>query len=788
MNEKSLKTLEFDKIREMLVHFAGSDLGRKRCAGIVPKDTKEEAEQLQQETADALQRVYAKGSLSFSGTPDIGDSILRLERGGCLQIPELLRIGSLLSSVSHAKDYGCSGNRGEEPAEDSLTERFDLLEELRTEALEITRCILSEEEIADDASAGLKSVRRKMKATNDKIHERLGSILSAASQAGMIQDALITMRDGRYCLPYKSEYKNQVSGMIHDQSASGSTSFIEPIEIVKLNNELRELEVQEAEEIQKVLATLSEMLAPHTEALKYDRNAMTELDFIFARAGLAKEMRANRPDFSDDRTVKIIQGRHPLIDAKKVVPIDISFGQTYSMIVITGPNTGGKTVSLKTVGLFTLMAQAGLHVPAKSGTVMGIFPEVYADIGDEQSIEQSLSTFSSHMTNTVKILDSVQEDSLVLFDELGAGTDPTEGAALAMAILTHLHRFDIRTMATTHYAELKVFAMTTEGVCNACCEFDVESLRPTYRLLMGIPGKSNAFAISRRLGLSDTIIEEADSFIGIRDKSFEDMIAELESARKKLENELTQAQADRREAALQKNEWEKKNKAIEERRDKLIADAKAEAGTILQDAKDFADETIRRINKLGTGSGNMAALEEERRKAREKVEAAAPKTALRKNTHKADNKPSDFHIGDSVMVISMNMKATIHTLPNAKGDCFVTMGIMTVKANISDLALLEETQEETTKKTYVPTGLGNKAMTISPELNLLGKRVDEAVAELDKYLDDAFLAHLSKVTIIHGRGTGAVRQAVQNHCRHTKYVKSATLSPDYGSTEVVFKD
>lgn len=787
MNEKALKTLEFYKVREMLVHFAGSDLGRRRCAALTPVDTKEEAEQLQQETADALSRLFAKGSLSFSGIPDIGDSLLRLERGGCLQIPELLRIGSLLSAVARAKTFGCYGGRGEELPSDSLTERFELLEEMKTEAHEINRCIVAEDEIADDASAGLKSVRRKIKATNDKIHERLGTILAKDSQAGMIQDALITMRDGRYCLPYKSEYKNQISGMIHDQSASGSTSFIEPIEIVKLNNELRELEILEAEEIQKVLAMLSEMLAPNVESLRYNRDAVTELDFIFARACLAREMKATRPDFSEDRTIKIIKGRHPLIDPKKVVPIDISFGNTYSMIVITGPNTGGKTVSLKTVGLFTLMGQAGLHIPAKSGTVLGIFPEVYADIGDEQSIEQSLSTFSSHMTNTVKILEAVQEDSLVLFDELGAGTDPTEGAALAMAILSHLHRFDIRTMATTHYAELKVFAMTTEGVMNACCEFDVESLRPTYRLLLGIPGKSNAFAISKRLGLSDTIIEEADSFIGIRDKSFEDMIAELEDTRRKLEEELASARADRRAAGEYKAEWEKKSKSIEERRERMLADAKAEAGSILQDAKDFADETIRKINKLGQRSGNIAELEEERRKTREKLSGVTPKTEAAK-VRKGGHKATDFHIGDSVLVLSMNMKGTIHSLPNAKGDCFVTMGIMTTKVNISDLAILEEPKTEAKKKAYTPTGMGAKAMTISPELNLVGKRVDEAIAELDKYLDDAYLAHLAKVTIIHGRGTGAVRQAVHSHCKKTKYVKALTLSPDYGSTEVEFKE
>ncbi len=789
MNERAIKTLEFIKIRDMLCHQTGSTLGRAKAAALLPTDSMEEANRLQQQTADAFQRLCTKGNLSFNGIPDVRDSLLRLERGGTLTATELLRISSLLTGAGRAKNYGYANDRQEEVAEDSLTEQFQLLMPLAGINTHIQRCILSEEEVADDASPGLRSVRRSIKATNAKVHERLGSILAQASAQGMLQDSLITMRDGRYCLPYKSEYKNQVSGMVHDQSATGSTSFIEPMEVVKLNNELRELSIREQEEIEKVLAELSEELMPELYNLRYNQDCLAELDFIFARGRLARDMRAVRPEFTGDRSVRIQQGRHPLIDATKVVPIDISFGEEYSMVVITGPNTGGKTVSLKTVGLFTMMAQAGLHVPAKQGTALGIFREVYADIGDEQSIEQSLSTFSSHMTNTVRILETADEDSLVLFDELGAGTDPTEGAALAMAILTHLHRYGIRTMATTHYAELKVFAMTTKGVINACCEFDVESLRPTYRLLWGIPGKSNAFAISRKLGLSEEIIREADAFIGIKDKSFEDMLAELEQKRQTLERELAEAREKNRDANLHKAEWEKKRRATEERREQILSAAKEEARGILQEAKDFADESIRRMRKLENQSGNASAMEDERRKAREKLSGIeGGRKGLEPKKKASTHKAADFRIGDTVQVLSMNLTGTIHTLPNDKGDCFVTMGIMTSKVNIRDLALVEEEPEKDAKKSaqiHLSGGTA-KAMNIRPEINLVGLRVDEAIAELDKYLDDAYLAHLPKVTIIHGRGTGAVRTAVHNHCKRLKYVKKYTISPDYGSTEVEF--
>ena len=787
MNDRAIRVLEFDKIREMLIHYAGSTLGRIRAGELMPVTTLEEADLLQMQAEDATKRIDKKGSLSFGGIGDIGESLVRLQHGGCLTAPELLRIGAILTATQRVKQYGTTGTRGEDAPQDTLTERFELLETMPDLCREINRCILSEEEIADDASAGLRSVRRKIKAANDKIHERMASILAQASQQGLLQDTLITQRDGRYCLPYKSEYKNQVAGMIHDQSATGSTSFIEPMEVVKLNNELRELAIAEQEEIQKVLAALSEMIAPRVEELRYNGQCLAELDLIFARAMFGRAIRGNRPTFTDNRTIRIIQGRHPLIPDKKVVPIDIALGEDPSMIVITGPNTGGKTVTLKTVGLFTMMAQAGLPVPAKSGTEMGIFREVYADIGDEQSIEQSLSTFSSHMTNTVHILEEADEDSLVLFDELGAGTDPTEGAALATSILLHLHRFDIRTIATTHYAELKMFALRTPGVMNACCEFDVESLRPTYRLLMGIPGKSNAFAISKKLGLSDTIIDEAEKQIGESDRNFEDIITDLENKRRAMEAELLTAREDRRKAEQMRAEWERKTGEIEAKRDEILRKAREEARDTLEEAKTYADESIKRVRKLESRVSS-ADLENERRRTREKLSELEEKLPQMKPAARPakQHKASDFRIGDSVMVLSMNLKGTIHSLPNEKGDCFVTMGIMTSKVNISDLAKLEE---ETPKKdnSGVKVATGAKSLTIRPEINLVGLRVDEALAELDKYLDDAYLAHLAKVTVIHGRGTGALRTAVHNHCKKLKYVKGVTISPDYGSSEVEFK-
>ncbi len=792
MNERALKTLEYNKIIDRLAALAGSALGREKCEKLLPSSDLEEIRRMQQETSDALARIYQKGSLSFSGIPDIRASIMRLKIGGTLGPQELLRISSLLTAALRAKNYG---THKEDAPPDSLSERFSMLEPLSGVNNEIRRCILSEEEIADDASAALKSIRRAIRAANDKIRDELNSIVNSQQNRAMLQDSIVTMRNGRYCLPVKSEYKNQFGGMIHDQSATGSTLFIEPMAVVRLNNELRELALKEQSEIEKILAELSAMAGAHTEELAYNQTTLAEFDFIFARALLSRQMKASEPVFTRNRVIDIKKGRHPLIDPHRVVPIDIRLGQEFDLLVITGPNTGGKTVSLKTVGLFTLMGQAGLHIPAFDGSKLGVFREVYADIGDEQSIEQSLSTFSSHMTNTVSILKEADENSLALFDELGAGTDPTEGAALAMAILSYLHSRGIRTMATTHYSELKVFALSTEGVSNACCEFDVATLRPTYRLLIGIPGKSNAFAISSKLGLPDSIIEDAKARIGTQDKTFEDLLSELDQKRIETEREYMAANEARAEAEKLKKRLAEKNDRIDRAKDRILREANENAREILQGAKDYADEVIRKYNKWSTQGGLGKEMEAERSALRDKLGDTDDKLAVRtgkKGKGKKEASPEDFKVGDTVMVLSLNLKGTVSTPPNAKGDLYVQMGVLRSLVNIKDLEHVQSEEEPKEKKSTQAGKIQmSKTLSISPELNLIGKRVDEALPILDKYLDDAYLAHLPKVTIIHGRGTGALRDAVQAHLKRTKYVKSFRIGGfgegDHGVTIVEFK-
>ena len=796
MNEKALRVLEYHKIIERLSGFAGSMLGKEKCKALMPSSDYKVIENMQKETSDALARLYAKGTLSFSGIPDIRPSLKRLEIGATLGSGELLKISSILTATLRAKNYGYnqkSAVEAEEAAQDSLTEMFHLLEPLSPINNEIMRCIISEEEIADDASAGLKNVRRSMKLTNDKIREQLNAIMNAAAAKGQLQDNLITMRNGRYCVPVKQEFKNQFQGMMHDQSSSGSTAFIEPIAIVKLNNELAELAIKESEEIEKILAQLSNSVATELENLTYNMNTLVELDFIFARAQLSKQMKASEPKFNQNHYIYIKKGRHPLIDPHVVVPIDIYLGKDFDLLVITGPNTGGKTVSLKTVGLFTLMGQSGLHIPAFDGSELSVFYEVYADIGDEQSIEQSLSTFSSHMTNTVSILKNADENSLVLFDELGAGTDPTEGAALAMSILSYLHQRRIRTMATTHYSELKIFALSTPGVINASCEFNVETLRPTYRLLIGIPGKSNAFAISQKLGLTNDIIEQAKGFIKSKDESFEDVISDLEANRIAMEKDKEEIARYKKEAEELKKKLADKNAKIDAAKDRILREANEKAREILQEAKDYADETIRKYNKWSSSSEMNKEMESERAALREKLGDADSKLINKSKKKTGLNKPTDFKVGDTVHVISLNLKGTVSTLPNAKGDLYVQMGILRSLVNIKDLEVVDE--ETVIAPTLSKTQSGkirmSKSISISPELNIIGKRVDEALPVVDKYLDDAYLAHLPQVTIIHGRGTGALKEAVHAHLKHTSYVKSYRVGGfgegDHGVTIVEFK-
>lgn len=776
MNEKALKTLEYHKIIDKLAQLAGSPLGRELCKSLLPSSDIEHITTTQQETSDALTRIFKKGSLGFYGVHDIRSSLMRLEVSSSLSAAELLHISSLLDATLRIKSYGA---REEEANGDSLDEMFRSLEPLSPLNNEIRRCIISEEEIADDASPTLKGIRRSIRLTNDKIHEQLGSIINSQSTKLFLQDNLVTMRNGRYCIPVRAEHKGQVPGMVHDQSSSGSTIFIEPMAVVKLNNDLRELGLKEQEEIERILADLSSQAEVEIEKLKYNIKVLPKLDFIFARATLSKTMKGTAPTFNTNGYLNIKKGRHPLIDPRVVVPIDIYLGKDFRLLVITGPNTGGKTVTLKTVGLFTLMGQAGLHIPAFDGSELTVFEEVYADIGDEQSIEQSLSTFSSHMTNTVSILDKANYKSLVLFDELGAGTDPTEGAALAMAILSDLHKRKVCTIATTHYSELKVYALSTEGVCNASCEFDVTTLRPTYRLLIGIPGKSNAFAISNKLGLPNYIIDNAKALIGQQDKSFEDLISELDANRIAIEEEKTKIQAYKEEVERQKKKLEEKNDRIDKAKAKILENANEEARKILSEAKDIADRSIKNFNKWGHEGGFLKDMESDRSLLREKLSEAESKLTLKTKTTKPSKvqKAKDFKLGDSVNVLSLGLKGTVSSLPNAKGDLFVQMGILRSQVNISDLELLDE--PTITGPTLNKTGQGkikmSKTLTISPEINLVGKTVDEALAVLDKYLDDAYLSHLPKVNIIHGRGTGALKNGIHTYLKRQKYIKSYRL-------------
>lgn len=791
MNEKALKTLEYYKIIDMLEAFATSSIGKNKCRQLRPLDNLTEIETMQQETADALSRIYQKGSLSFSGVKDVRGSLKRLEIGSTLGIGELLAIRSLLENASRAKAY--SRRETENEHTDSLDNMFELIEPLSPLATEIGRCILSEDEISDDASIGLRQVRRSMKLTNDKIHTQLSSFVSGNSRT-YLQDAVVTMRNGRYCIPVKAEYKSQVPGMIHDQSSTGSTIFVEPMTIVRLNNEMRELEIQEQKEIEMILSNLSQLAAENLDAIFDDVKLLSELDFIFARAQLAKSQNATEPRFNRDRIIDIKKARHPLIDKHKVVPIDIRIGETFDLLIVTGPNTGGKTVSLKTVGLLTLMGQSGLHIPAFDNSRLSVFREVYADIGDEQSIEQSLSTFSSHMTNVVRFMETADSDSLVLFDELGAGTDPTEGAALAIAILSTLHERGIRAMATTHYSELKVYALSTPGVENASCEFDVETLRPTYRLLIGVPGKSNAFAISQKLGLPLSIIERAKEQISQEDETFEDVLSNLEESRKTIESEREELLSYKEEIRTLKEQLEAKQDKLDQRKERIIAEANEEAHRILREAKDYADQTMRIFNKAGKDSMSAKDLEKHRSDLRKKMDKAGKKVALKTpQKQKSTLCPQDLSLGDSVKVMSLNVKGTVSSKPDSKGMLFVQMGILRSKVHISDLQLIDE--PVITGPALSRTGAGkikmNKSASVRTEINLLGKTVDEAVSELDKYLDDAYLAHLSSVRIVHGKGTGALRKGVHNYLKRLKYVQDFHLAEfgegDAGVTIVEFK-
>lgn len=792
MNQKVLRTLEYNKIVERLAEYAFGADTKERCLSLLPSTSLSEITNAQQQTKDAMNRSLKKGRLDCSGIKPLSSAIRRVEIGGTMNIEELLGLCKLLETARRVKAYG--RKEREDIPSDSLSEFFDGLEPLSPLCDEIRRCIISVDEISDDASSNLKSIRRSIRSTGDRIHVQLNQMLNNQNVRNCLQDFVITMRNGRYCLPVKAEAKSQITGMVHDQSSSGSTLFIEPMAVVNLNNELKELSIKEQDEIAVILATLSAKAGEYIPAIETDYQILTELDFIFAKAAYALEYNGITPHFNTERKIRILKGRHPLLDAKKVVPIDISLGSDFDQLVITGPNTGGKTVSLKTVGLLTLMGQAGLPIPAGDRSELAVFDNIFADIGDEQSIEQNLSTFSSHMTNIIHILKEANEHSLVLFDELCAGTDPTEGAALAVSILSYFHSRGIRTMATTHYSEIKIYALTTSGIENACCEFDVETLSPTYRLLIGIPGKSNAFAISKKLGLSDTLIEDARTRISSNEQNFEDLLSDLEASRITIEKEQAEINRYKSEITALKQQLKNKQEKLDESRDAILRKAKEEANQILQEAKDTADEAIRNFNKYGTTRPSIQEMEKQRTNIREKMAANEKKSSKEKETAIYNPKvPKKLRIGDSVKVLSMNLTGTVHSLPNAKGDLFVQMGILRSQVNIKDLVLIEDATPGSKK--YAKTGAGklkmSKSASVSTEINLIGKTVDEAIALLDKYLDDAYLAHLPSVRIVHGKGTGALRSAVQSHLKRQSYIKSFHLGEfgegDAGVTIAEFK-
>ncbi|MCI6409334.1 MAG: endonuclease MutS2 [Lachnospiraceae bacterium] len=796
MNEKSLRILEYNKIIEMLSSKAHSKAGKLLCDGLKPIDNLNEVISSLQNTDDALKRLIKNGNVSFAGNKDIRQSLLRLKKGSSLNALELLLICDLLEASSRVKSYLKKEHPDDE--DDSLDKYYAMLEPLTKHSLEIRRCIISEDEIADDASSELKAIRRHIKGTNDKIHSELTRMVNTTYRT-YLQDAVITMRDGRYCIPVKAEYKSNVPGMVHDQSGSQSTFFIEPAAIVNLNNELKQLSIDEEREVGVILAKLSSDLSDHLDEIMTDSEVLTILDFIFAKANLALDMNATRPLYNVFGHVNLKKARHPLLDKNKVVPIDIKLGYDFDLLIITGPNTGGKTVALKTIGLLSLMGQAGLFIPAKDASELSIFDNIYADIGDEQSIEQSLSTFSSHMKNIVEILHEADEKSLCLFDELGAGTDPIEGAALAISVLSDLHARKVRSVATTHYSELKVYALQEEGVENACCEFDVDTLRPTYRLLIGIAGKSNAFAISSKLGLPSYIIDDAKSRISKKDESFEDVLTELENNRVIIENEKAEIEKLKREIELLKKDYENRQKKLLESKDKIIREATEEAREILQDAKNTADTAIRDLMKK-ENRGDIRSMERNRTKLREKIDNTNSKVSINSSTvNKKKNKPSDFKLGEDVRIISLNMEGTINSLPDSKGNLYVLCGIMRMQAKMDDIEFIDKPDiivkdmkfksGDLSKKSHQKSL--SKASSISMEINLLGKMVDEAIAELDKYLDDAYLSHLSSVRIVHGKGTGALRNAIHNYLKNVSYVSSYRLAEygegDAGVTIVEFK-
>ena len=773
MNEKTLRALEYNKIIEMLLEKAESKLGKDIIKEIKPVTNKEEVEYLQRETEEALSLLMKRGNPPLYGVSDIRYEIKRVEIGGILNPGGLLKVSDILRVSRGLKNYI------KETKEDKISSHKiieDLVENLRVFKNiedEINNAIINENEISDNASPTLRSIRRQMISKNDAIKDKLNSIISSQNYKKYLQDSIVTVRDGRYVIPVKQENRSHVSGLIHDTSSSGATLFIEPMAVVELNNELRELEIKEREEIERILAELSSMVAAESESIGNNQNILQQLDFIFAKGKLALDMNATKPILNEKGYINIKKGRHPLLKDEKVVPTDVYIGKEFNSLIITGPNTGGKTVTLKTVGLLTLMAQSGIHIPADFNSEIAIFNQVFADIGDEQSIEQSLSTFSSHMTNIVDILSKVEYNSLILFDELGAGTDPTEGAALAMSILDYLLKLNVRTIATTHYSQLKVYALTTQGVKNASVEFDVETLSPTYKLLIGIPGKSNAFEISKRLGLGDNVIDYARNLISKENIEFEDVLQAMEKDRRVIEENRFESEKLKEEVEkLQKNLAYEKEKT-KDMREKILQKAKEESRIILKQAKEEADDIVGELRNI-----SMEIEKEKSKKIQESQDRLKNKLndiekSLSQNVLnvKAKEPPKNLKIGETVEVLTLNQVGHILSLPDDSGNLSVQVGIMKVNVHVSTI-IRSNNQENKIVQKKTKNMISNKTKSIKNEIDLRGRTLDEALLDIDKYLDDAYIAGLNEVYIIHGKGTGVLRSGIKDYLKGHKHVRS----------------
>lgn len=779
MNEKTLRILEYDKIINKLAGFTSSQPGKEKAKALLPSRDMETVKSMLKETDDGVKYVIKRGMPSLGGIRDIRNLLKRIEIGAVLSPGELLDVADVLRLSRNLKSHAFASSRDkDEEAENIVLQLIGRLEPNRRVEEKIEACIASEEEIRDDASPVLKGIRKQIREQQEYIKEKLNSMIRSPRYGKYIQEPIVTIREGRYVIPVKQEYRNEIPGLIHDSSSSGMTLFIEPMAAVEANNYIKQLIIKEQAEIEKILSGLTADVGGILNQLESNMEILANLDFIFAKSSLSFHYNCTLPKLNTEGQIVINKGRHPLIEPEKVVPIDFRIGDRFSTVVITGPNTGGKTVTLKTIGLFTLMAQSGLHIPATDNTEISIFDDVFADIGDEQSIEQSLSTFSSHMGNIVNILKKAGRKSLVLLDEIGAGTDPTEGAALAMAILEYLHKKGATVVATTHYSELKLYAMTSEYAENASCEFDVETLRPTYRLLIGVPGKSNAFEISKRLGLLDDVLGRAKQFLTRENIRFEDILAEIEKEKREMEREKQNAESYRLEAEKLKDELAMQKDKLNKEKEKIIKEAKEDARRILAESIREAESIIAELRRM----------EKEREVAERNKKIEELKSSLKNKINKLDEElleplfprddivkaPESLKPGDTVLIMNLKQKGILEELPDSNGEAVVRVGVMKINVHVSNLRVIDEQKIQDGK-----TGVGqigrSKAMSISTELDLRGLTLEDAIEKTDKYLDDASIAGLKSVVLIHGKGTGILRAGIHKYLKTNSHAKSFRL-------------